>query len=163
MCTLTALASCSAGTVCFELIKGIPAAVVALLVGVLASWIGYQQYRVGRAKLNLDLFDKRYLVFQKTWEFLSSPPPGMFGSGPFDNLIPQASFLFGPEVAEYMRTASRHATELATIGARARGRGDVIAPEDIPRDTELHNWFFQEASVGVKSIFGRYLDFAEWR
>jgi hypothetical protein len=163
MCFLAHLDSCSAGTVCFELIKGVPAGVVALLVGALAAWIGYQQYRVGRAKLNLDLFDKRYLIFQKTWEFLSSPPSGMFATGPIDNLVPQASFLFGSEVADYMRTVSRHATELAAIGARARGRGDVIAPEDIPRDTELHNWFFQEASVGVKKIFGKYLDFSEWR
>ncbi len=156
------MACCYPGTVCFELIKGIPTALVALLVAILASWTAYQQYKVGRAKLNLDLFEKRYAIFQKTWEFLSSPPTNMFATS-FDNLIPQASSLFGEEVAEYMRTASRHATELATIDARARARSNVIAPEDIPRDTELHGWFVEEATVGVKRLFGRYLDFSAWR
>ena len=153
---------CCAGTICFELMKGIPTAIAALFVGLLAAYVAYQNYKVGRAKLNLDLFEKRYGIFEKTWAFLSSPPAGLFDSS-LDNLIPQASFLFGHEVAEYMRKASRNASELANIDIRAQARGNVIAPEDIPRITELQTWFISEATVGVKEVFGHYLDFSAWR
>jgi len=46
---------CVSGSICFELMKGAPAAVVALLAALIAGLIAYRQYRVAKAKLNLDL------------------------------------------------------------------------------------------------------------
>jgi hypothetical protein len=163
----TGTAFCVPGTICFELVKGLPVAFVALVIGLIAAGIAYRQYTVSRAKLNLDLFERRYAIFEKTWEYLSSAvqggPPVSGFSSPFDNLVPQASFLFGKRIEDYMRTASRNMTELWLINTRTKARGDIILPEDIARHRELLLWFVEEAQQGARQIFGEYLDFSEWR
>lgn len=50
------------GSFYFELLKGVPAAFVALIVGLIAPGIAHRQYHIARAKLKLDLFDKRYAI-----------------------------------------------------------------------------------------------------
>jgi len=159
---------CSAqGSICFELIKGMPAAFVTLIIGGIAAYIAFHQYRVARAKLNLDLFDRRYEIFRETWTFLSlavqSGPPAQGFSPTFANLIPQASFLFGKRIEEYMRTASQKMTDLWAIDLRTRAHGGTMHPEDIAMDTAILAWFSHEASQGVHKLFGEYLDFEEWR
>jgi hypothetical protein len=54
-----------------DLAKGLPAAVVTLVIGLIAAGIAYRQYRIARAKFKLDLFEKRHAVFLETWAFLS--------------------------------------------------------------------------------------------
>lgn len=157
---------CAVGSICFEVIKGLPAAGVALVIGVIAAGIAYRQYLVARAKLNLDLFERRYAIFEATWGYLSSAvqgPSSSAFSSPFDNLIPQASFLFGKEMEDYLREASSKMRELRMIEMKAKARGDVIPPEDINRETELNNWFLEEARTGARKRFGKFLDFEKWR
>ena len=47
--------------------------------------------------------------------------------------------------------------------ALTRQNGDVMRPEDVKRHADNSNWFFDQASTGVRNLFGRYLDFSEWR
>ncbi len=54
-----------------DLIKGLPAAFVAFVIGAIAARIAYNQYLVAKAKLSLDLFEKRFPIFQKVWEIVS--------------------------------------------------------------------------------------------
>jgi len=44
-------------------------AVSTLLLGIAASVIAYQQYRINKAKLKLDLFERRFALFQKLKEY----------------------------------------------------------------------------------------------
>ena len=50
---------CCPGTICFEWMKGMPAAVIAVAGVIITATIAYRQYAVAKAKLKLDLFDKR--------------------------------------------------------------------------------------------------------
>ena len=59
------------GPVCIALIQGIPAALVTLTVGIVGGLIAYHQSAVAQAKLKLDLFEKRYPIFQETWKNMS--------------------------------------------------------------------------------------------
>ncbi|UEP34910.1 hypothetical protein LL998_01015 [Burkholderia ambifaria] len=99
-------AMCEAQTLCFELAKGVPAAVVALLVGVVGAFIAWRQYHVARAKLNLDLFEKRYELFNMVWAFASfvvqDGPPSLQAPERIElkNLNPKIEFLFGDEIAK---------------------------------------------------------------
>lgn len=85
-----------------ELVKGVPTAVVALVIGLLAALIAWNSYRVARAKFRLDLFDKRYEVFDHLWVFLSTHQDGASVDSPsfanMSNAIPKAHFLFGGEI-----------------------------------------------------------------
>ena len=158
--------SCVAANLSCELVKGLPTALVALVIGCFATYIAYHQYRVAKAKLNLDLFDRRNKIFQVTWEFLST---GMQGQSPtlfnaaFTNVIPEASFLFGAEIETYMQDASRRMIDLFMINARSDARQGVMMPEDVTRHYDLSSWFLQEAQTGARKKFGAYLDFANWR
>jgi hypothetical protein len=153
---------CVPGTICFEMMKGGPAAFVALIIGLIAAGIALNQYRVTRAKLNLDLFEKREPIFHKTWGVLStaqntkSRPYG--GSDPeFTNLLPQAKFLFGPEIKAYMELINANMIELWMLDQNA-----IHQVADNNKRYELSMWFSHEATVGVKEKFGKYLDFGQW-
>jgi hypothetical protein len=158
---------CTQGSLCFEMAKGFPAAFVALVIGGVAAYIAWRQYKlaqeqheVTRAKLKFDLLEKRYAIFEQTWNFLSMivhEGPGATALPPFGNIIPQAGFLFGKEVEAYMREASEKQTELWFIESRMRANNNVMLPEDIDRDVELMAWFTGQASAGVKRIFAPYL------
>jgi hypothetical protein len=148
--------------------KGAPAAVVALVIGLIAAWIAYHQYRVARAKLRLDLFDKRYAIFLDTWKILSEiVSNGVQRTGglstPFNNHIPQAAFLFGPDIEDYLNKAVSQWALLWAIQARTQGNGNVVQPADIINLAELERWFAAEATGGAKRLFGRYLDFKKWK
>ena len=166
--TCTAPFCCGQGSIVFELWKGAPAAFVALTIGWIAAGIAYRQYQVAHAKLKLDLFDKRYAIYQETWRILSEaattvplPKHGMYT--PFNNLIPQAAFLFGKPVENYLNEAVRQWAKLRALQTLTQGSVNAVQPADIAAHAELQTWFHQEASQGAKELFGRYLNFEKWR
>lgn len=161
--------ACNVNTLCFELMKGVPPASVAVVVALVGGFVTWQQYRVAKAKLNLDLFERRYEIFETVWGHLSKavqtgPSAPLSGdAGELTNVIPKTEFLFGPDLAEYIRQIHAKSTELWMIGKRTEASGDVMRQEDVERHSELMTWFANQASEGAKATFGRYLDFTEWR
>ena len=157
----------SPGTISFELLKGMPTALVALLAACLARWIAYQQYQVARARLNFDLFDKRYAIFEEVWRCMSdvvtTGPVPAYLSSPFDRFVPQATFLFGPEIEVYLRQASENLQEIWAISLRTKANHDVMPLADINRHRELLQWFLDEAQHGARRIFTPFLDFSRWK
>ena len=89
----------------YQLAGGLPAAVVALLV----AWVAYQQWRVARAKLNLELFERRLKIFRETEKFLVKSLPGAPpDSTGFVDRLPESSFLFDQEIVSYMQQIMRN-------------------------------------------------------
>ena len=162
------------GSLSFELVKGLPAVFVTLVIGAIAAYIAWRQFqvaaeqrRVAQAKLSLDLFQRRYEVFQHTWSMLSSMiqarPDQAKVEMDFNNARPHARFLFGAEIAECMADISRRRIDQQLIDATTRQPGQLMRPEDTQRSLENTTFFFNEASSGARDRFGRYLDFSEWR
>jgi hypothetical protein len=149
------------------LIKGIPTALVALAIGLVAAGIAWRQKEIAQAKLKLDLFDKRYTIFHSAWEFMSEivhNGPGDQALHPFTNQIPQAGFLFGRDIEDYLNNATNKRTDLWMINQRVRRSADrAMPPEDIDRNAFLENWFFEQAAKGLKAKLAPYLDFEKWR
>jgi hypothetical protein len=86
-----------------------------------------------------------------------------YGLGtPFNNFIPRARFLFGPEVEAYLSDA-------ADKWARLRGLEGVVdegaprAPERAEELSNLRDWFASQSDTGVKELFAPYLNFEKWR
>jgi len=152
-----------------ELAKGIPAGIVALVIAIGGWVIAHRQYLVARAKLNLDLFEKRYEVFELVWGYLSEPirtgppAPGSADAAAFTNMLPKAEFLFGKEVADYLREIHLKAVELYMLQERTRQNNDVVQVADVAAQLVLQQWFLAEASDGVRAKFGPFLDFEKWR
>ena len=109
---------CVSGSICFELIKGVPTALVAVVIGGIGAMIAYRQVVIAQAKLKLDLFDKRYAIFLETWKILSEvvrtgTRGTNYGLGnPFSNFIPQARFLFGRDIEAYLNETVSKWSEL---------------------------------------------------
>lgn len=159
----------TSGSLSFELMKGLPAVVVTGLItavlGYLAIQIQKDQWRVSRAKLSLDLFDKRYKIFEATWTELSQAiqrgPVGVSNPN-FTNLLPQAQFLFGLEIRNYMSEIASKTTELWMIQKKIEANQNILPPDLSQRNTELMEWFSKHAIDECRARFGPYLDFSKW-
>lgn len=156
-------------TVCFELMKGLPAALVTLAIAIASGLIAWRQYCVAKSKLNLDLFEKRYGIFEIVWRFVSgvittgAPRPFDGESAEITNLLPQIEFLFGLDIALYVRELLNKATELWTIDQAAKVSAGMMPPEHVERYKALLETFSYEASEVIKSRFAAYLSFDNWR
>jgi hypothetical protein len=77
-----------------------------LIVGLSVAYIAWQQWQVARSKLRLDLFDRRYKVFEATRKFLAviSRDARFEDSQLFEFYAgtSDAEFLFGSEVVDYL-------------------------------------------------------------
>jgi hypothetical protein len=141
---------------------------LASIIALIAVYVAIHQYTVTKAKLKLDLFDKRYPIFQETWEILSEVAQRgtrqkSYGLGnPFSNFIPQAAFLFGKDVEVYLNNAVKKWTEFRAIEGETERQG-INRLENIAKRSELEKWFFNEASLGATQLFGRYLEFERWK
>lgn len=154
------------GSVSFELIKGLPAALISLVLGSVALLVQRHQANVATAKLNLDLFERRYKIFETTWAELSSAVQNesvQISNPSFTNLFPSAEFLFGREIRAYMEEISKKCTNLWTIQQRTRANQNIVPQDLINEQTDLLNWFAKQASEGCCSRFGTYLNFSTWR
>ncbi|WP_146128404.1 hypothetical protein [Burkholderia gladioli] len=153
----------------FEMAKGTPAVIVAFFAAVVAGLIAWRQYRVAKAKLNLDLFERRYELFAIVWEFLSSVIQGGVKALHSErrinmtNSVPKMEFLFGKDIADYVLDANKKAVELWSIERATAANNDVMPHEHITRHTELMTWFSNEALAGARKRFGLYLDFKKWK
>ena len=155
------------GPVCLALLPGIPAGLVALTVGIVGWRIARRQAAVAEAKLKLDLFERRYPIFQQTWEIMSEVT--MRGTreknyglaNPFSNFMPQARFLFGKKVEAYLSDAVSKWAELH--GYEGEREDAHAAAQHAARVRELKNWFHEQASTGLRELFDPYLDFEKWR
>jgi len=159
---------CTPTTLYFELAKGLPTAFVALVIGLIAVGIAHRRVKLAQAQLKLDLFEKRFGVFLEVRKVLSDvAASGVYRSGgelsPFNALIPQAAFLFEPEVEAYLKKAVRQWVALWAIQMRTQGNGAVVPPTDVVKAAELIRWFNQEASEGAVRVFGQYLNLQKVR
>ncbi|MCA8037073.1 hypothetical protein LGM46_29325 [Burkholderia arboris] len=125
-------------TIWWELIKGIPTALATLTIGGVAAYIAYRQYRVAHAKFKLDLFEKRFVIYQAVVRALSSieqsnnvyseRPTGLSSALRADTSA--AQFLFDDDVAAFIESliekadvagnATWAAAEKKTIAGRFR-------------------------------------------
>lgn len=127
--------------------------------------IASEQKRIAAAKLALELFEERYDLFHKVWGFLSTagkPDDTDMLHGQFTNLIPKAQFLFGPEIANYMREAHTQRIRVDSLNRKLCVSTYSATPEQIKEHSDLQQWFYDEASNCFKR-FAPYLDFSVWR
>jgi hypothetical protein len=159
---------CVQGSICFEWMKGLPAVLVALVFGAIAAGITWRQYKVAKAKLNLDLFERRYAIFHKVWEittdtFSGGPRSSSFGhtglSTPFNNFRPEASFLFGKDIEAYIDELIRNWAQYRAV----EGLNEEDARKNAESAMALQNYFYEQANGGVKERFAPFLDFANWK
>jgi len=81
-------------------------AVALIIISFVGSWIAYKQVRIAAAKLNLDLYDRRFKVFEAARHFIGKfLIEGAFTPEEitrFSSGVADAVFLFDSEVKTYL-------------------------------------------------------------
>lgn len=151
-----------------ELVKGLPAAFVALVIGGIAAYVAWRQLHVARAKLNLDLFERREGIYDDVRFFLSASGRNADEVDKtrekFFSQIPKAYFLFGSEIGDFMTLAQANARELhqAELVLRSTPAASLLWEEARATDVRLER-FFERELKNLRGRFGPYMDFTEWR
>lgn len=162
---------CVKDTLCFQVAQGVPAALVALTVGIAGAFIAWRQYATARAKLKLDLFERRYEIFMAVWTHLSFIKEHgcelMNESGPkyeafkeFRNNIPQSGFLFGRDIERYLSEINQNQMDLWGLEIHSGLR--ALSPSESVKKSELTAWFDRESRY-AKVRFKPYLDLRKWK
>ena len=139
--------------------------VATLLVGLFVGFIALQQWRLARRKLQLDLFDRRYKVYDATKKFLSvilikadfqDAQLFEFYGGTSD-----AEFLFDKDIVEYLAEIRKRALDM-------RLHQQLFTPlpvgEERSRHVEANSnqllWLTEQLTA-MKTVFSPYLSFAK--
>jgi hypothetical protein len=140
------------------------APIATLVVGLVAGFIAWQQWRLARQKLRLDLFDWRFKVFEATRRFLSQIlKHAQFSDSELFEFFAgtsDAEFLFGKDVVSYL-------TELRTRSLEMRKHRILFDPLPVGDERSKHVqghhdqllWLGEQAG-NVQKPFLPYLGFS---
>lgn len=145
---------------------------VQIIIAILLAYIAWQNYRINEAgfyinkdKLRLDLFDRRYKIFEAFRAlFLDFAINAKVDSTKLSEFIintTDTEFLFGNEVTLYREEVKDNLFRLRTI----HGRLERGVPEDVERGKlaeeaeKLEEWLVSQ-NDHIKKLFKKYLRFA---
>ena len=137
-----------------------------LLLAGFGAYLAYQQFRLSREKFKLDLFEKRFSIFSGTRLFLSH----ILADGKVElktifeyrAAIAEASFLFKPDVTDYLEEIYRRAVHMNALAMKLTAvpvgeeRNKLVDEEG----GEL-TWLTDQLPE-LKVKFGPYLQFHVW-
>jgi hypothetical protein len=122
-------------------------------VAILGALIAYRQWRLAQNKLKLDLFDRRYRVYEAARSFLASiMTSGKAGDDKlfeFNLATRDAKWLLDPPVANYLRTEIYDkAIDLQILDAELVGVGvGEERSRNVQAQAELKKWFMRQFDV----------------
>jgi hypothetical protein len=110
--------------------------ILLLVIAVIGAWIAFQQMVVARVRLQHDLFDRRYAVYQAVLSFVVSiiqtakPSPADFND--LSLKTSAALFFFDEDTADYINEMRQRAAKL--LGAKE----SLGAPNQTDEERERH-------------------------
>ena len=141
--------------------------IIATLIAAIVAWTGYQQHKLARDKLKLDLFEKRFAVYKGVQRFLTIIlQEAKFDIGQlfeFRRDTQDATFLFGSEIPEYINMIDSKALEMRSIAQQyqplPRGEERSALCE---KETKLLAELIAELPR-LKEVFAPYMRFEKWK
>jgi hypothetical protein len=120
----------------FDLILRILATMSTLIIGVAASILAFQQFRISKAKLKFDLYDKRLALFRRVREYVhemavttdSDPAFRMNSLASFRRDTLECRFLFDAKVVNYIDEINKR--------VRCLDRIETILRAHVTRDND---------------------------
>ncbi len=151
-----------------EFVRAGPA-IVALLIGLAAAAIAVQQYRVAKAKLQLDLFEERYKVFEAVHAFCNAQAKGEAETSAWDSFVEarrKSYFLFGQDIPDFCNELVRNAVDLEDHRDQVASANDKgLQLEEVrvlQYQIEDLEAFFRTQAYAGRAVFQRYMNFSAW-
>jgi hypothetical protein len=104
-------------------------AIALIIISCLGSWIAFKQVRIAAAKLNLDLYDRRFKVFDAArhfvGEFLVEGTVGVKGIAELGVGTADAVFLFDAEIVKFLDALRKTGISINGKMTRLKGMDDA--------------------------------------
>jgi len=139
------------------------------IIGLIAVYIAWQQWKGNQLKLKMDRYERRLRVYQEVVKMLKVCANGEIREFSlileFGAATAEADFLFGPEIRQYLDEISTRAAKLRSANVQYRDLTQPI-PENYDHEKIVSEigtqtaWFVEqlvEKSV-AKNKFGKYLN-----
>ena len=136
---------------------------VAFVVGIVAAILTVWQWKIGRDKLRLDLFEKRYVIYDETQKVIATALQN--GTVSYDEVTEYhrktkgTEFLFGAEVQDYLDQIRKNLNQLAYLERSIAQDNDPNRSKHIDEARQIKDYLEQALMVGVRSKFMKYLHF----
>ncbi|MGC4005848.1 MAG: hypothetical protein QM811_23105 [Pirellulales bacterium] len=153
----------------FDFTWKIISGLLTLTIALLAMLIAYRQYRNAKDKLRLELFEDRFKIYDsanallKTW--IKEKPDNQLQKD-FRQSILKASFLFGPDVSEYLVELSNNGVKYVILTERIKREYEQnlsleIRSVAIDESQEILEWLSIQHARGLFERFEDYMTFKE--
>lgn len=145
---------------CLEQAIDVSKALLTPLIAVIAVYVAWQQMQTNRRKLKLDLFEKRYVVYEKVGEFIGSIlTSGRVAPGSDKQFLVDtkaSGLLFGPDISQFVSEVYKKAVHLHALEAELEGTHGEARTSNIKAQREIKDWY-SRALEGLQGRFGEYL------
>lgn len=130
------------------------------VIAIVAAYVAWQQMKTNRRKLKLDLFDRRYAVFEKIGEFIGSIlTSGKVQQGKEFQFLADtraAGLLFGEDISQFVSEIYRKAVHLHALDAELEGSAGDARTKNIQAQREIKDWY-EMVLEGLQARFAEYL------
>ena len=142
-------------------------ALFTIFIGLFVAWVAFQQYRLGRAKFKLDLFDKRYAIYKATQRFLShilkEARMDLKKLWEFRGDTQNAVFLFDNDIPKYLDEIDKKALKLWETKEEYKEMPKGDERSKLCRDESQLCHELIKKLPELKVVFGKYLKFRKWK
>ena|ERR1700686_1273856 len=138
--------------------------IVALTAAFIAGLLQWRQARIARNKLILDLFDRRFPLYQATQDLFGT----IFVHGKATDedftkylwSVRTARWLFDAKLAEYLKTIiGKKVEQLITLNSEFETLTSAERHKNLANQSELKKWFDRE----YEALDGRFRNFLQLR
>jgi hypothetical protein len=142
--------------------QALGAPLLAIVIAGVGAWVAWQQVGIARVRLQHDLYDRRFAVFQAARKFLAEV---MTHGHPSDDQIrsyvvgtADAGFLLNDDIAMYLE-------EIRKRGSRLESIKETLKPLPVGNERaalaqqkeELFSWMMEQLPVGLVEKFKPFL------
>ena len=133
------------------------------VIGFLGVYIAWCQWKTAAYRFKLDLFDKRFMIYDATIDFILSIRGGGVVRddhlGVFKEKTLPARFLFDDKIAKYLSEIKEKAIDLQTYKEELEGTlPEQERGEKIKQRSELRKWLYKQIDEReLNYTFGPYL------
>lgn len=139
------------------IIAPIVSATTALLIGLIAGWIAFQQWRTAQTKAQLDLYAHRFPIYSACKRVLVSISEDFridpYSARDFAVETGQARFLFDEKIEAYVKTLFAIGGEAGRAVVAKKAAGEALASL---KDQDRESWLLEEIEK-LDKLFAPYL------
>jgi len=134
------------------------------ILGIITTYIAYQQYKINKYQLKLSLYSKRFEIFNSIRDLLIEIYQKARVKNTYSNFIiktDDSNFLFNQDIVSYVEEMRLKINKLNFINDRLDDQNLSIGEERTKLSKEKYDllgWFHDELNINIHNRFHDYLN-----